>query len=232
MVTLVGTGGVGKTRLALQVAAELVDQFDGGVWWAELAPLTDPASIPGAVLSAMGVPPQPGVRPVTSLGDQLEGRSALFVLDNCEHLIGACAAFVDELLTALHSRLSWRPAASRSRCLVSWSGGFPLSSCLTRHRSRQSGRSSNRMRPVFSRSGPPGATKAVAHRQVAQAVGANLHPARRHTPVDRTRGGAVPESGDRADLPRARRPFSTAHRWRPHGAGSATDLEGLDRLES
>ena len=101
LVTLVGTGGVGKTRLALQVAAELVDRFDGGVWWVELAPLSDPSSMAGAVLSAMGVPVQPGVRPVTSLSDQLGGRQALFVLDNCEHLIGACAGFADELLTAL-----------------------------------------------------------------------------------------------------------------------------------
>jgi predicted ATPase/class 3 adenylate cyclase/DNA-binding CsgD family transcriptional regulator len=101
LVTLVGTGGVGKTRLALQVAAELVDQFDGGVWWVELASLSDPSSMPGAVLAAMGVPVQPGVRPVRSLGDQLGGRQALFVLDNCEHLIGSCARFADELLTAL-----------------------------------------------------------------------------------------------------------------------------------
>ena len=56
LVTLVGTGGVGKTRLGLQVAAESVERFDGGVWWVELASVSDPASVPGAVLAAIGVP--------------------------------------------------------------------------------------------------------------------------------------------------------------------------------
>ena len=103
LVTLVGTGGVGKTRLALQVAAELVDHFDGGVWWIELASVSDSTALAGAVLTAMGMPTQPGDRPVTLLADQLAGRSTLFVLDNCEHLIAAAALFVDELLTALPS---------------------------------------------------------------------------------------------------------------------------------
>lgn len=101
LVTLVGSGGVGKTRLALQVAAELVDQFDGGVWWTELAAVTDSTALAGAVLTAMGMPTQQDARPVASLDDHLEGRSALFVLDNCEHLISAAALFVDELLGAL-----------------------------------------------------------------------------------------------------------------------------------
>ena len=101
LVTLVGSGGVGKTRLALQVAAELVDHFDGGVWWTELASVSDSTALAGAVLTAMGMPTQQEARPVTSLADQLAGRSALFVLDNCEHLISAAALFVDELLGVL-----------------------------------------------------------------------------------------------------------------------------------
>ncbi len=103
LVTLVGTGGVGKTRLALHVAADLVDRFDGGVWWIELAPVSDSSAVSGAVLAAMRLPTQSGDRPVALLADQLAGRSTLFVLDNCEHLIAAVAVFVDELLTSLPS---------------------------------------------------------------------------------------------------------------------------------
>ena len=100
LVTLTGAGGVGKTTLALHAAAELVDRFDGGVWWVDLAPVNDPGSMPGAALTAMGVPQRPGVSAAAALVDQLAGRSALFVLDNCEHLVARCAAFVEELLTS------------------------------------------------------------------------------------------------------------------------------------
>ena len=103
LVTLVGTGGVGKTRLGLQVAAESVERFDGGVWWVELASVSDPASVPGAVLAAIGVPAHPGSRPVQLLADHIRDRATLFVLDNCEHVIAATATFVDELLAALPS---------------------------------------------------------------------------------------------------------------------------------
>jgi predicted ATPase/class 3 adenylate cyclase len=103
LVTLVGTGGVGKTRLGLQVAAESIEQFDGGVWWAELATINDPASVPSAALGAIGVPAQPGRRAVQLLADQIGDRATLFVLDNCEHVISASAKFVDELLTAVPS---------------------------------------------------------------------------------------------------------------------------------
>ena len=101
LVTLVGTGGVGKTRLGLQVAAQSIGRFDGGVWWVDLATVSDPASVPGAVLAAIGVPAQPGRRPVQILGEQVGDRSTMFVLDNCEHVIAASASFVDELLTEL-----------------------------------------------------------------------------------------------------------------------------------
>jgi predicted ATPase/DNA-binding CsgD family transcriptional regulator len=101
LVTLVGAGGVGKTRLGLQVAAELVGEFDGGVWWVELAAVSDPNSLPGAVLDAIGLVAQPGRRPVRVLADYVGDRPTLIVLDNCEHVIAASASFVDELLSSL-----------------------------------------------------------------------------------------------------------------------------------
>ena len=101
LVTLIGTGGVGKSRLALQVAAESVDHFDGGVWWVELATVSDPSSLPGAVLDAIGLPAQPGRRPVRVVADHVGDRPMLLVLDNCEHVIAASASFVDELLSTL-----------------------------------------------------------------------------------------------------------------------------------
>ncbi len=101
LVTLIGTGGVGKTRLGLQVAAESLDRFDGGVWWVELATVSEPESLPGAVLDAIGLLALPGRRPVHVVGDHVGDRATLLVLDNCEHVIAAAAAFVDEVLSTL-----------------------------------------------------------------------------------------------------------------------------------
>ncbi len=100
VVTLTGVGGVGKTRLAIQVAAGLVEEFPAGVWLVELAPLIDSALVAGAVASAIGAPPSPGVEPIEVACRFLEHKRALVVLDNCEHVIDAAAALVDRLADA------------------------------------------------------------------------------------------------------------------------------------
>jgi predicted ATPase/class 3 adenylate cyclase/transcriptional regulator with XRE-family HTH domain len=100
LVTLTGSGGCGKTRLALQVAADLLERFDAGVWLVELAPLADPGLVPQAVASTVGVREEPGRQLLTTLVEQLRAKHLLLVLDNCEHLIGACAHLADALLRA------------------------------------------------------------------------------------------------------------------------------------
>jgi predicted ATPase/DNA-binding CsgD family transcriptional regulator len=98
LLTLCGPGGAGKTRLALAVARRLVEGFEDGVWWIELAPISDPELVPRAVASALGVPEAPELSPTEALTEHLEIREALLVLDNCEHLIEACADLADALL--------------------------------------------------------------------------------------------------------------------------------------
>ena len=98
--TLTGAGGVGKTRLALQAAAALLEAYPDGVWFVELAPLAEPALVPATVATTLGVHEQPG-RPVAEgLVAVLAPRTVLLLLDNCEHLAGACAALADALLRA------------------------------------------------------------------------------------------------------------------------------------
>jgi len=98
LVTLTGPGGCGKTRLALSAASRLAGGFEDGVWWVELAPLSDPALVPQAVASAIGVREAPGRSPTEALLEHLESREPLLVLDNCEHLVQCCADLVDTLL--------------------------------------------------------------------------------------------------------------------------------------
>ena len=100
LVTLTGSGGTGKTRLSLQVAAELLESFIHGIWFVELAPLTDPDLIPRTILSTMGIVERRSKSSVEVLKQYLQGRQILILLDNCEHLIDACARLVDELLSA------------------------------------------------------------------------------------------------------------------------------------
>ncbi|HEY5846423.1 MAG TPA: AAA family ATPase [Microlunatus sp.] len=98
MVTVVGSGGAGKTRLAIAAATELVEVFDDGVWFVQLAPVADPTLVAHTVAMILDVQAQPG-RPLTdALSEYLRTRNLLLVLDNCEHLVDACADLVDVLL--------------------------------------------------------------------------------------------------------------------------------------
>ncbi|HLF75533.1 MAG TPA: adenylate/guanylate cyclase domain-containing protein [Anaerolineales bacterium] len=99
LVTLTGVGGTGKTRLGLQAAAEMLDQFRDGVWFVELASMSDPNLISQAIVSCLGIPEQSGQTILQVLLDALRAKKLLLVLDNCEHLIAACAELVDNLLS-------------------------------------------------------------------------------------------------------------------------------------
>lgn len=98
LVTLTGAGGSGKTRLSLQVAAELLDGSGDGVWFVELAPLSDPDNLASVITSALRIPSRPDRTPLESLLEALEHQNVLVVLDNCEHLVGECAAIADAIL--------------------------------------------------------------------------------------------------------------------------------------
>ena len=90
LLTLTGAGGSGKTRLALQVATDLLEEFAHGVWWVELAALSDPLLVPQAVASVVGIPERAGCTVTEALSDALRPKHLLLVLDNCEHLLAAC----------------------------------------------------------------------------------------------------------------------------------------------
>jgi predicted ATPase/DNA-binding CsgD family transcriptional regulator len=98
LVTLTGPGGCGKTRLGLWVAAELGPSFRDGVWLVEFAPLADPELVTQAVCTAVGVREHPGLPLIAALTDYVLSRNMLLVLDNCEHVIVACAELAEALL--------------------------------------------------------------------------------------------------------------------------------------
>lgn len=99
LLTLLGPGGTGKTRLMLQAAADLVDQFPDGVWFIELAPLTDPNLLTAQVASTLEVQEPRGRPLLDALVDTLRRKEALLLLDNVEHLVRECAELVEHLLT-------------------------------------------------------------------------------------------------------------------------------------
>jgi len=100
--TLTGAGGAGKTRLAIQVATELANanRFKNGVWWVELAPLADATLVARTVASVFNLDEAPNTPILTTLTNYLRAKDLLLILDNCEHLIDACAQLADALLRA------------------------------------------------------------------------------------------------------------------------------------
>jgi predicted ATPase/class 3 adenylate cyclase/DNA-binding CsgD family transcriptional regulator len=100
LVTLTGAGGVGKTRLAIQIAGQLASEFADGVWYVDLAPITDPDLVPITTARALGLPDQPGRSTMDTLTRFIADRRILVVLDNCEHLLDASADLIVSLLGA------------------------------------------------------------------------------------------------------------------------------------
>jgi predicted ATPase/class 3 adenylate cyclase len=98
LVTLTGVGGVGKTRLALEVTRRLVDEFPDGAWVFELAAVSDPAAVPDAVAAVLGITQQPGKSVSESVAAAMEGTIRLLVIDNCEHVREAAADLVEAIL--------------------------------------------------------------------------------------------------------------------------------------
>ncbi len=123
LVTLTGPGGIGKTRLAMHAAADLLDAFPDGAFVVELAPLTDPALVPGAIVQALGVAEEPAQPTVGNLIGYLRDRRLLLVLDNVEHLVDA-APVVGELLAACPQLVVL--ATSRVRLALRWERTFAV----------------------------------------------------------------------------------------------------------
>jgi predicted ATPase/DNA-binding CsgD family transcriptional regulator len=124
LVTAVGPGGVGKTRLSLAVAADLADEYADGVWYVDLVPVTDPSMIPAAVAGALGLGDQSGRSIDDTVLARLADAEALVVLDNCEHVVDRVVVFVERLLAAC-PRVTVL-ATSRARLLVPFERVFPV----------------------------------------------------------------------------------------------------------
>jgi predicted ATPase/class 3 adenylate cyclase len=100
LVTLLGMGGLGKTRLSLQVAGELMAQFPDGVWFIDLAPIRDPALVVGELAQVLGVREEPGRPLLQTVCAHLRSHRALLVVDNCEQVVAACATMVAAVMKA------------------------------------------------------------------------------------------------------------------------------------
>ena len=100
LVTLTGVGGSGKTRLALEAARQMLPHYRDGAWFADLAPISDPAQLPTAILHALHMTANPARPALDVLVDYLADKRLLLIPDNCEHLVEACAQAADALLRA------------------------------------------------------------------------------------------------------------------------------------
>jgi predicted ATPase/DNA-binding CsgD family transcriptional regulator len=135
LVTALGPGGVGKTRLALAVAADVSERYGDGAWYVDLVPVTDGAMVGATVASAFGFGEQPGRSPTDTVISKLAEAEALVLLDNCEHLVDGVTAFVERLLTGCPRATVL--ATSRVRLLVPYESVFPVPGLAIGHGEEQ-----------------------------------------------------------------------------------------------
>jgi predicted ATPase/class 3 adenylate cyclase len=103
LVTLTGPGGSGKSRVALEAASQLLDRFPDGVWWLDLALLSEASQVPDALAALLGIRQQPGRSTNEALATELATKTALILLDNCEHVVAECAVVAIRVLSSAAS---------------------------------------------------------------------------------------------------------------------------------
>ncbi len=214
LVTLTGVGGVGKTRLALQVAAELASRYQGGAWLVELAPIGDAAATAHAIAATFGIGPQPGKTIAESLIEGLGGRQILLVLDNCEHLIDAVAELAERIVRACAGVTLL--ATSREALRIEGEQSWPVPSLGFREGALSP---AVRLFDERARSVVPSFELAAD----AEAANRYLPPTRRHPAGHRAGRGASALDEPGADPRQARRALPLAHRRIAPGAGATPD---------
>lgn len=153
LLTLTGVGGSGKTRLALEVARDLVAAYPDGAWFVELAALSEEALVPKAAAEALELPERPAEPLVNTLSEALRDRQLLLILDNCEHLLEASARLVDKLLDS----------CPRVRILATSREGLGVEGEVRWPVSRSSARRTWRLRATASRAtSPPAPPRSLA----------------------------------------------------------------------
>ena len=235
LVTLTGVGGTGKTRLALQVAAELVGQFPGGVWYVELAPITEPTRVAGTIARALPTREVPGRPVLDALTEYLGAADTLVVLDDCEHVLGASAAAVQHILEAT----STARVLATSRKALNVPGEYisPVpslqvpSSEASQAADIVGGLSSCESAQLFvdrAKSAVAGFELTSANAQAVAEICRRLDG----VPLAIELGRGAAEAAERtADCRAAGRPLQAAQRREPDSAGAAADSRERHRLE-
>jgi class 3 adenylate cyclase len=232
LLTLTGSGGCGKTRLALQAAAEVVEDYRDGVWLVELATLSDPALVPQRLAAALHLTPSPQQDPLDSVRVYLRDKSLLLVVDNCEHVVENAAAVVDALLGAspglriiATSRMPLRVAGEQSLRVPSLSlpprgprgdGGLPVAV---------------RRGAVVHRSRLGGPTDLPGHQRERPGPGAALLPPGRHSSRRGVGGGPIERPVGGPDRRPPGRPLPLADQRQPRGPPPAANTKGTGGLE-
>ena len=227
LLTLFGMGGLGKTRMSLQVAADVLDDYPDGVWFVELAAVADPRRAPEAVASVLGVMEEAGRPVIEALVRFVSDRQLLLILDNCEHLIDACAALAKTLLQAgPHIKLL---ASSREHLRVFGETTYAVPGCRFPTRTVLDARRAAELeaapfRRACSGGQPfPGSPDNAAVAEICRRLDgirslSNWRPC----------GSRV----DRRSYCRApRRSLRPAHARQPRGAPTAANAARVDRLE-
>ena len=228
VVSIVGVGGVGKTRLALQVASAVLPRYPDGVWLCELAPVLDPDDFPDAVAGALGYAPPQGVPVAEGLVRFLEHKDLLLVLDNCEHIVGAVAAWVSATTTVAR-RLSVL-TTSREALGVRGEHVSPLMSLEVPD-------DADATTVVTSEAGALFIARAEEARGALVLDGTNVHAIREslrtprwHPAGDRARGRADQADDSGRDPHPARQAVPSAHRRPTNEPGASPDSARRDRL--
>ncbi len=223
MLTLTGSGGCGKTRLALELAARALERFPDGTWLVELTPITDASLVPSAVAAAVGAREQQGRRALDVLVDDLASQTALVLLDNCEHLVDATAEVAERILLACPGVVVL--VTSREQLGVPGETAWRVPSLSFPERAGAAPRHAGalRGRAALPRARPQGPAELQPRRHDSRGGCGDLPAARRRPARGRARGRSHPRFEPAADPRRTRRSLPPSDWWRAHGGRASAD---------